>query len=51
MKDINDFNSIPEWDFNRHRGEDDEGEDWKTRPKIERAKVLYNQATKLTRIS
>jgi len=44
MRDIDDFNDIPEWDFNKYRDEDDdEGEDWKINPKIERAKALYNQ--------
>jgi len=47
MKDIDDFNDIPEWDFNKYRDEDDEGEDWKTQPKIERVKLLYNQGRQI----
>ncbi|WP_316785774.1 hypothetical protein [Pedobacter frigiditerrae] len=45
MKDFDDINHIPDWNhFNFSRGEDQEGEEWKNNPKLERAKNLYNQA-------
>jgi len=43
MKDFDDMDHMPDWDrFNKFN--DDEGEEWKDAPKIERAKKLYNQA-------
>lgn len=42
--DIDKLNSMPEWDdFNAFRYTE-EGEEWKNKPKLERAKNLYNQA-------
>jgi len=43
MKEFDDMDHMPDWDrFNRFK--DDDGDEWKNAPKVERAKNLYNQA-------
>lgn len=45
MKDFDDMDHMPNWDaFNFLRDEEEDGEQWKNNPKIERAKNLYEQA-------
>ena len=45
--DIDKLNSLPEWDDFKHFHYNEEGEDWKNKPKLERAKNLYNQAREI----
>ena len=40
---IDDLNDMPDWDFERNRDEDEEGEEWKNKPKQDKAQALYNQ--------
>ena len=48
MKDFDDMDHIPAWDhFKFLRGDDEDGEQWKNNPKIERAKNLYNQGREI----
>lgn len=48
--DLDSLNDLPEWDDFKHFGRGgEEGEDWKTQPKLERAKNLYNQARQVYR--
>lgn len=42
--DIDKLNSMPEWDDFKHFSYCEEGEEWKYKNKLERAKNLYNQA-------
>ncbi|MES2446139.1 MAG: hypothetical protein V4546_03090 [Bacteroidota bacterium] len=52
MKDFDDMNHMPSWDaFNFLRGEEEDGEEWKNNPKIERAKNLYEQARQVYKYS
>jgi bacterioferritin-associated ferredoxin len=40
---FDDLNNIPDWDFEKNREEDEEAEEWKNKPKRDKAQALYNQ--------
>lgn len=40
---FDDLNDFPEWDSERFRDKEEEGDEWKNEAKNERARALYNQ--------
>ena len=40
---IDDLNELPEWDDDKFRDEDDEGEEWRPNPTRDLCKAMYQQ--------